>query len=329
MTTNGNQALRQKAAAATNAPAAVKPQGKTIADYLQAMTPEIAKAVPKHMTADRLARIALTAVRINPTLLDCTRDSLLAGVMQAAQLGLEPNTPLGQAYLIPYKRSVNVNGQWEKIHEVQFQLGYQGILDLAYRTGEYKDIYVEEVYERDEFQYGLGLERHLIHKPSEEEERGALTHIYAVYHTKNGGYDFKVWPVGRIMNHAKKYSQAYNAKTGQFNGGDRNPWISNFAAMGKKTVLKDLLKYAPKSIEFAKVLTSDETIKHDIAADMSDVETVEIDYSLDNTVAEQPAEPEQKPEPEADEAEEQAPEQAEDQQGESMMDKHRRLTKNL
>ncbi|MDR3563410.1 MAG: recombinase RecT [Negativicutes bacterium] len=322
--TNGNQALRQKAQ--TNAPAPVQKKGKTIADYLNDMLPEISKAVPKHVTPERIARIALTAVRINPELLECTRDSLLAGVMTSAQLGLEPNTPLGQAYLIPYSRSIKTDAGWQKIKEVQFQLGYQGILDLAYRTGEYKDIYVEEVYQQDQFEYGLGLERHLIHRPSEEEDRGSLTRIYAVYHTKNGGYDFKVWSVGRIMAHAKKYSQTWNAEKQQFNGGDKNPWVANFAGMGRKTVLKDLLRYAPKSIEFAKILDSDETIKKEIAPDMSEVDAVDIDYSVPVTA---PDATEQDTGTEDPNGSEGPAGSASEAAEESTLERHRRLTKNL
>lgn len=321
---NGNQTLRQKAQ--QNAPAPVEKKGKTIADYLKDMLPEISKAVPKHVTPERIARIALTAVRINPTLLECTRDSLLAGVMTSAQLGLEPNTPLGQAFLVPYNRSIKVDGNWRKIKEVQFQLGYQGILELAYRTGEYKDVYAEEVHERDEFAYGLGLERFLTHKPSEGEDQGALTHIYAVYHTKNGGYDFKVWPVGRIAAHAKKYSQTWNAEKQQFSGGDKNPWVANFAGMGKKTVLKDLLKYGPKSIEFARTLTADETVKKEISSDMSEVDAVDIDYSVSEPVLET----EEKAAGQDDaNSPEQAQDNAEGQRPESFMEKHQRLTKGL
>jgi recombination protein RecT len=323
---NGNQALRQKAQNQVAPVEEKKP--KTIADYLQAMTPEIAKAVPKHVTPERITRIALTAIRINPTLLECTRDSLLAGVMTSAQLGLEPNTPLGQAYLIPYNRSIKTNGNWTKVKEVQFQLGYQGILDLAYRTGEYKDIYVEEVYEKDDFGYGLGLERFLTHSPCEDEDRGQLTYIYAVYHTKNGGHDFKAWSVNKIMAHAKKYSQAWDSQKQQFNGGDRNPWVSNFSAMGKKTVLKDLLKYAPKSIEFARVLTSDETVKKEIASDMSEVEPLDIDYSVNEPTSE--AETAPLPDHDLDVGEQEvSPTDQASEKEETLVEKHKRMTKNL
>lgn len=204
---------------------------------LNVMGPEIQRALPKHMDADRIARIALTAVRTTPKLLQTDQKSFLAALMQASQLGLEPNTPLGHAYLIPYGA------------QTQFQLGYQGLLDLAYRTGEYQVIYAKEVFENDEFHYEFGLNPDLKHVPSSESE-GEPVGYYAVYRLKNGGYNFEYWPRAKVLAHAKSTSKSFK------NG----PWQTNFDAMAKKTVIKSLLKYAPKSIEFAESLTHDEKV---------------------------------------------------------------------
>ena len=252
-------------------------QPKTINDFIKEMGPEIARAVPKHVSPDRITRIALTAFRTNPKLLECERNSLLAGIMTGAQLGLELNTPLGHAYLIPRKRKFKVGNEWKSVMEAQFQLGYQGIIDLAYRAGTYTDLYVEEVYANDTFGYRLGLHRDLDHTPCENEDRGELTHIYAVYHTKNGGFDFQVWSVGKILAHAKKYSDLWNKADQSWVGGEKCAWVANFVGMGKKTVLKALLKFAPKSIEFAAELDTDEKIKKEIAPNMFEVPA--IDYT--------------------------------------------------
>jgi len=101
---------------------------KTIQDLLKRMEPQIRKALPKHLEPERLARIALTEIRKNPKLLECSRESLLGAVMTAAQLGLEPGV-LGHAYLIPYWNNKT------KSYEVQFQIGYKGLLDLVRRSG--------------------------------------------------------------------------------------------------------------------------------------------------------------------------------------------------
>lgn len=248
--------LAQKASGAVNKQ--VSPEN-TLNALLKRMGPEIQRALPKHMDADRIARIALTAVRTTPKLLECDQTSFLAAIMQSAQLGVEPNTGLGQAYLIPYGKNV------------QFQLGYKGLIDLAVRSGQYKAIYAHEVYSNDEFEFQYGLNKDLVHKPSTEPE-GEPIGYYAVYHLKNGGYDFVYWTKERIDQHAQKFSQAVQK-------GWTSPWKTNFDAMAKKTVLKEVLKYAPKSIELQKTIDADSTIKTDFAPDMSDIIDV-TDYSV-------------------------------------------------
>ena len=233
---------------------------------LKKMGPEIQRALPKHMDADRIARIALTAVRTTPKLLECDQISFVAALMQSAQLGVEPNTGLGQAYLIPYGK------------QVQFQLGYKGLIDLAVRSGQYKAIYAHEVYEEDEFSFSYGLHKDLVHVPSSNPQ-GEPIGYYAVYHLKNGGYDFVYWTRERIDKHAQKFSQAVQK-------GWTSPWKTNYDAMAKKTVLKEVMKYAPKSIELQKVVEADETIKTEVAEDMSNVIDV-TDYSVVEDEAQQ------------------------------------------
>lgn len=99
----------------------------SIPDMIKALEPEIRRALPVVLTPERFLRMALSAVNNTPKLAECTPMSFIAAMMNAAQLGLEPNTPLGQAYLIPYKNKNQL--------ECQFQIGYKGIIDLAYRTG--------------------------------------------------------------------------------------------------------------------------------------------------------------------------------------------------
>lgn len=232
---------------------------QTLNALLKRMGPEIQRALPKHMDADRIARIALTAVRTTPKLLECDQTSFLAAIMQSAQLGVEPNTGLGQAYLIPYGK------------QVQFQLGYKGLIDLAVRSGQYKAIYAHEVYADDEFEFSYGLVKDLIHKPAAVPS-GEPIGYYAVYHLQNGGYDFVYWTKERIDFHANKFSQAVQK-------GWTSPWKTNYDAMAKKTVLKEVLKYAPKSIELQKTVEADSTIKTEINEDMSNVIDV-TDYTV-------------------------------------------------
>ena len=222
----------------------------TLEGWLKKMKPELSKALPKHIQPDRILRICMTAIRVTPKLRDCDPMSFLAAVMQSAQLGLEPNTPLGEAYLIPYGK------------KVQFQMGYRGLLQLANNTGKYRMIYAHAVYKNDKFSYALGLHKDLVHVEADEPE-GEPVFYYAVYHLLNGGYDFSVWSRKKVEMHKAKYS-----KSGDFQG---SSWQSAFDSMAKKTVLKDVLNYAPKSIELARQLSMDDTIKTDIAKDMSEV----------------------------------------------------------
>lgn len=253
--------VKKALAAKAQAPAKSNGEGATVLGLIKKMEGEIARALPKQISPERFARIAMTAVRTNKKLQQCEPMSFLAALMQSAQLGLEPNTPLQQAYLIPYGR------------QVQFQVGYQGMLTLAYRTGEYRSIYAMAVYENDEFEYEYGLNERLVHVPADDPV-GEPTHYYAVYHLKNGGHGFVVMSREQIIRHRDRYSQSWNA-------GKDSPWKTDFDSMAKKTVLKQLLKYAPKSVEFSAQLAADETIKTDIAEDMTEVPTVDAEeYSV-------------------------------------------------
>ena len=226
----------------------------TIKGAIVAMKDQIAKALPAVITPERFTRMVLTALSTNPQLQMCTTNSFMGAMMQAAQLGVEPNTPLGQAYLIPYKNK----GQLE----CQFQLGYRGLIELAYRGGDVTDIQAHEVYENDIFEYEYGLHPNLIHKPALS-NRGNVVLYYAVFHTKSGGYGFHVMSKEDIQNHAKKYSKAGNSQY--------SPWATNFDSMAKKTVLKQCLKFAPIKTDFVRGIAADETIKSEIREDMLDV----------------------------------------------------------
>jgi len=194
---------------------------------IQQMAPQLEAALPKHIDAGRIARVAMTAVRQNYKLAQCTRDSFLGGLLVASQMGLEINTPLGHAYLIPYGNKATL------------VVGYKGVMDLAYRTGLCKTISAEAVYEGDEFEYELGINKKLTHKPPKTGERGDVIGYYGYYLLENGGYDFVYWTHEQVLAHAKKFSKTFH----------KGPWKENFDQMAKKTVLKAALNYAPMSLE--------------------------------------------------------------------------------
>lgn len=220
---------------------------KQMAGMLKQMLPEIKKAVGNTMTPERFSRIALSLFNGNPQFWEASPTSFLSALMQSAQCGLEPNTVLGEAYVIPYKN--NKQG----ITEVNFQVGYKGILKMAFNTGEYEAIYAHEVRKGDEFSYEYGLNKNLIHKPADVPSE-EITHYYAVYKLKNGGFDFVVWSKDRVEQHAKEFSKNYLYQ-GKVN--KNSVWAKSFDSMAKKTVLIDVLKFAPKSVEMAKALDLD------------------------------------------------------------------------
>lgn len=252
-----------------NQVATTKSEKKTMQQYIKSMEGEIKKALPSVITPERFTRMTLSAISVNPKLAACTPASFLGAMMSAAQLGLEPNTPLGQAYLIPYKN--------RGVDEVQFQIGYKGLIDLAYRSGEVELVQAHIVYENDEFTCEYGLEPKLVHKPADR-DRGEPIKVYAMFKTKTGGYGFDVMSMDDVRRHAEKYSQAY--KSGF------SPWKTNFEEMAKKTVLKRVLKYAPLKSDFVKAVVQDESIKSEISSDMYEVNSepiYEAEYTEVNT----------------------------------------------
>lgn len=258
---------------------AARGKPKTLNDYIKNMEGEIAKALPSVITPERFTRMTLTAVRTTPGLADCDKMSFLAAMMSAAQLGLEPNTPLGQAYILPFKN--NKKG----ITEVQFQIGYKGLIDLAYRSGEVELVQAQCVYENDTFECEYGIEPKLKHIPADR-DRGELVKVYAMFRTKSGGYGFEVMSVDDIRKHASKYSKAY--------GSQYSPWKTSFEEMAKKTVLKRVLKYAPLKSDFVRAIVQDSTVKSEISDDMYSVpaeqaDIIDTDYA-DMTVDEQTGE---------------------------------------
>lgn len=234
----------------------------SIKDMVKAMMPEIKKALPSVITPERFTRIALSALNNTPALSQCTPISFLAALMNAAQLGLEPNTPLGQAYLIPYKNK----GQLE----VQFQVGYKGLIDLAYRNGQMQTIQAQAVYENDTFEYEYGLEPKLIHRPAYS-DRGELVYFYGIFRTVNGGFGFSVMSKADMDLYAKTYSKAFES--------NYSPWKTNYEEMAKKTVIKQALKYAPIRTDFQRALSMDETIKKEISEDMFAVRNEEVEIA--------------------------------------------------
>lgn len=227
---------------------------------------EISKALPAavkaSMTPERFARIAISAIQKTPKLAETSPQSFMISLMQAAQLGLEPNSPLGQAYLIPYG------------NETTFQIGYKGLLALAYRNPNVAVIQARTVYENDEFSVEYGLHEDIIHKPTFGEQGDPIGY-YAYYRMKDGSGSFCFMSRPEMEDFRRQYTKANKPDT---------PWNTAFDAMAKKTVIKRLLKYAPIGGDLQTAIAVDETVP-DVEPDLANV----IDTVASEVVAEQPA----------------------------------------
>lgn len=231
---------------------AKKNEQPTVSSFLESMKPQIARALPRHMNADRLARIALTEVRRTPQLGRCTPESFGGALMTIAQLGLEPGAATGEAYLIPFK-----NGRTGQ-HEVQLVIGYKGMAKLYWQSPLAKSLDAQAVHENDQFDYAYGLEPRLEHRPALSNRGGTIAY-YAVATLTSGGSAFVVLSPEDI----EAIRRRSKAK-------DDGPWKTDYDAMAKKTCVRQLFKLLPKSPELAQAEAVDGSVRTDMAADAID-----------------------------------------------------------
>lgn len=213
---------------------------------------QIKAALPRHMTAERMARIATTEMRKVPKLAQCDPMSFLGAVIQCAQLGLEPGNALGHAYILPFEKRSKVGGQWRTDRvEAQVIIGYRGMIDLARRSGQIVSIDARAVYEGDKFDCQLGLEAKLEHEPDWQNPNRAvadkLRFVYAVAKLKDGGIQFD------IMSRAEVEGVRARSKAAE-----SGPWVTDYSAMALKTVVRRLFKFLPVSIEMQQAVGIDE-----------------------------------------------------------------------
>ena len=213
--------------------------------FLEGEATAIQKVIAEHVTAERLIKVAITAVLKNPALLECSQESMALALIEVGGLGLEPTGVLGQAYLVPY---YNKNTQQK---EVQLQVGYRGMAELVYRGGRVYDIDPQVVRDGDEFEYRLGLDPVLTHKPAEgrPDDEGVLTYAYAVARFNNGHSKFVVLTREEVnkIRAASKASQ-------------RGPWVDWESEMWKKSAVRRLCKSLPMSTELERAIAKDDAV---------------------------------------------------------------------
>jgi len=211
---------------------------RTIAHLLAAKQKQIAAVLPKHLTAERLLRIAVTEIRRTPALEKCSPASLISCVITSAQLGLEPGGHLGHAYLVPFKTKMKTPQGDRWVNEAQLIIGYRGMISLARRTGSISTFQAEAVFEKDHFVYSYGLEPRLEHIPATG-DRGPFVKAWCLVRFKDGGFQFVVMEkhdIDKIMRNTQSK-------------GEWGPWRDHYEEMAKKTAVRRLFKFLPVSIE--------------------------------------------------------------------------------
>lgn len=204
---------------------------------LEAYKGEIARALPKHLNPDTMMRVALTCFRMNAKLAECQPASVFASVIQASQLGLRPGM-LGECFLIPYK------------DQCTLQIGYQGMLELARRSGLVESIGAYLVHEKDDYEVQFGTEPGVKHIPYIEGDAGEVKFGYAVAKLKGGGTHVEVMTLAEIKKIRDRSQNVQNAKKWD----KKTPWDTDFDEMARKTLIRRICKYLPKSNELATAL---------------------------------------------------------------------------
>lgn len=264
--------------------AAMRPK-EQIAYLLEQKKGELAKMLPKTLSIDRLLKVATIAATTTPALLQCDVPSLVAAIGLCAQLGLEPNTVLGHAYLVPFntkRKDASGNERWVK--SVQVIIGYKGLIALARRSGQIVSIAAHEVCKNDNFELEYGLDEKLVHVPSMG-DRGDVIGFYSVAKLEGGGYAFEFMSTHQVLQ-IRDGSQGFQ-QAKKYNKDKEHPWTAHFTEMGRKTAIRRLAKYLPLSIEFQTAAAVDEAhaLGHDQRLDTNVVDG-EFNWVPDGAVGE-------------------------------------------
>ncbi|QMV86343.1 recombination protein RecT [Corynebacterium hindlerae] len=249
----------------------------TLADQIKSMEAQFQLAMPKGMEAQQLVRDALTCLRQTPQLARCTPQSVLGGLMTCSQLGLRPGV-LGHAWLIPFKN--------RGVDEAQLVIGYQGLVELAHRSGQIKSLIARTVYANDDFEVDYGLNDSLVHRPCMDGEKGDPIAYYAVAKFNTGGHAFYVMSHFEMLEYKRK-----NVKMGKF-----GPWVDHFESMAHKTCVRQLAKWMPKSTDLARAIEQDGAVREDVSqvaidypVHVDSAEPAEEAPAIDGEVIEEPA----------------------------------------
>lgn len=235
-----SQHLKNKASGTENLPAETESKAGGFQEFMERHQHDFAMVAPAHIKPDRLIRLGISACRRQPDLLKCHMPTIVGGLLEAASLGLEVNSSLQEAYLVPFKNNKT------RQQEAQLIIGYRGLVGLMLNHPKVLTVFANAVYSKDTFTYCYGVHEDLRHVECEDGDRGEITHFYAYVRMK-GAERFVVLPKKKVDAHRDKYSEAYKAAKAK--GSTETPWIEDYEAMGCKTALRALERWVPKSSE--------------------------------------------------------------------------------
>lgn len=201
--------------------------------FLDTFKPQLQLALPKHLTVDRMARLALTSFSTNEKLQACDPRTIAASIMTASTLGLEPGVN-GQGFLVPYGRTCT------------FVPGWKGLVDIVNRSGR-ATVWTGAVFDGDHFDYALGDRPFVQHRPADEDDPGKLTHVYAIGRVNGSDWPvIEVWTMRKVWRHRDQYN-----KVGKAHYSFRDPEM-----YARKVALLQVLKYMPSSIELSNAIAA-------------------------------------------------------------------------
>ncbi|MBF6393850.1 recombination protein RecT [Nocardia farcinica] len=237
----------------------------SLQQQIRDMEQQFKMAMPRGAEAAQLVRDALTCLRQTPKLAECDPATVLGSLMSCAQLGLRPGV-LGHAWLLPFWDSkfewTDASGRSRKgANRAQLVIGYQGLVDLAHRSGKIASLIARTVYENDTFDVDYGLADSLVHKPVMKGPRGEPIAFYAIAKFTTGGHAFLVMTYDEMVEFCEKHTKSK---------GKYGPWKDNFESMAHKTCVRQLAKWMPKSTEFARAIEHDEAVRVDLTPDAID-----------------------------------------------------------
>ena len=236
--------------APTGGPAQVTP-AQLIRRTIERQSSAFKAVLPSIVDPERFSRLVLTAVKASPDLMKAFateqgQTSVLLAAMQAAAIGLEPNTPTQDCWLLPRRN--------RDVLEAQLSIGYRGYLKLARRSGTIETIYAEVVHEADHFEWSRGLEKdHLEHRTADDEHAGELTHAYAVARYRGGGYSFIVLNRREIEARRALSDSWKNERSRPY-----SPWTKWPEAMWRKSAVRALVPFLDLSADVAAAVQHDE-----------------------------------------------------------------------